>query len=360
MTKQNEIKYVCHEEGFLWGQTSKSRGVISNYKSAINQVTDITILIFLQKAILQFDPKDSTKARPYFLAIFVSYIAKEVLSILDVAYILCINYKNRQNSMIIASVITNIALYSVQLLAVYPIGWVRENIVFIDIGFAFIYLAISVVSSSTDPAPPQQIEGNSLSNPEVWALATESYCRTRFTTYLFLEGPYLIRALGTFTNSWLIWTLSFLLCCTFGLIILAIVVLAVVYVAIQDKKPIILISILIVLVVILLFTPKVLFIFSLDEFEKSGKNKSLMEWMIWLEFALTFCEAISSIRIKRFIADDDLRIAEANRRERSRRPASGALEQNQGNHLRRIESIARNVPIVGYHLTRYGTGSLLG
>ena len=327
------------------------------------EFTFVFILFFLYRAIDAFDPNDSSKARPSFIAIFITHLVRSVLSLLDVAFIIGVNYGKRENPIIVLSALTNVGLYTVQLLAVLPQPWIRGHITIINLVFLCIYGLISIVASITDgPAPPGG--DHNRVGPKLFIRATKHYCHARFSTYCMFEALYLTRALGPYRGNWLIWMLPILMLYGLGLVALVASFFAGIFLALVKKdggSGCIIFAV--ILVLVLLFTPIILFIYYLNGLEARGENKAFLIWMIWISIFFSALSAISSIRIKNFIADDDLRNAVFKLRKEKIQAENAPEPQNGEPPLRRsqsqnVESVVRYLPVIGDHLHRHDSASL--
>ena len=269
--------------------------MVSNYRKAVIEITSIVILYFLYKAIKVFDPSDSSKANPYFVKIFITYIVRAVLSLLDVTYILCFSYKLGENPIIVLSVLTDIAFYSTQLLALSSHPSIRAHIVGIDLYFLAAYGIISVGS---------RCKNRPIGNIQL-SQAAKHYCNSRFSDFLFFEILYLIRALGPYKNNWLIWSLPIVSLYCLGLLFLAILLIFVLIGIFTKKGAGAFCFFVITLSILLLVTPIILSIYYLNDFEKTGKHRIYLIRIVQIMIFFSIINAICTIRIRRFSPEYD-------------------------------------------------------
>ena len=345
----NDIKYAWHLEGYLWGQMANNRDIISNFKNAVDNVTQTFIFYFLIRAFEDYDPKDPKKAQPSFESLLYCYIIRWVLSMLDITYILCVNYRSRESPIIILSVLVNLSFYIAQLLAIrLNPAWVRTRIVDINIIFLVLIFLLSCFSKDRIPIDPRN------PGPRSRTYAADKYCKSRSSDFI-IEFLIFTRALGPYSANWLYVLFPITSIYAIGLLVLVIVFFFALYQAVFRRQSAFFGFFFVGVVACGLGFPFILFIYYLNGFEKSGEHRQYLVYMVWFFLIINFLNGATTIRVRQYIANDELR--EAIMRQRANLAGNGAQNQEQEEPvertpMERVGDALAYLPVGGNYFTR--------
>ena len=197
--KPSGPKFACNLEGYLGGQSIKPYYVISNFQNAVEHFSMIIIIGLLMVGIYLYHPLLPGNGRIYFLLIFVVLIAKSVLSLFDVIFILCFNHEKRETWIILLSVLTHISFYCFQFLAANEIILVRSNIGIINTIYFVVYLIEAIVGKCTEPDAPAMTY---LDPKQIRVSAIDYYCYAALAGYT-VESLCMMKVLGAIDWNWM-------------------------------------------------------------------------------------------------------------------------------------------------------------
>ena len=308
VNKTAAIKYSWHLEGYLWGQSIKVYYVTSHFQNAVDQLTIIAATSLLMTGIYYYD---SDTSRLCLALTFVVYIAKSVLSLIDVFFILCVNHRKRENPIIILSVFANISFYSFQFLAAIREYPVRDNILLINSVYYGVYAFLAILAKCTEPKASREAK---LGVNEIRVSATDYYCYAALLGYT-VEYLYTIKLLGALKWSWM-WVLYPVPLMLGGMILFVVFaccfgVLEFLRSGDEDSLSIFMMP----LVPAVFFLPVVFWVHFLNEFERSYRYRNYLLSLLGVFLFGYTIYAMCTIKFRQYVANSDIREAIVNHQE---------------------------------------------
>ena len=288
----------------------------------------------LARGLETYDPADHSKSRPYFNELMITLIVIPVLTILDVAYMLCVNYQKRESPILWFAVATNIAFSVVQYLAFIQLEGIKNYLLLINGIFWVIYLIISCIASNNQT----NLTVANIRGMPLVVSGARYYCNYRMMTYTvsFLAFT---RALGPYKWNWLFAFLPLTILYIGAIIGLISVLIYAIYATCKRGEKTTFFFLIIPVVLLIFLTPSFLWVYFLNEFEKTGAKRGYLSITVWIMFSLTLLNSFSTIRIRKYIANDELRNAIMRRRMRQ----LAAARQGQNNSRNEPSTPIQNV-----------------
>ena len=299
-------------------------------------------------ALENYDPKDPSKTHLYFNLIMITQIIVPVLSVLDVAYILGVNYQKRENPILPFVVVTHITFAVLQYLTFLKVEKIRGNLFLINAIFWVIYFIFSGFAfmehkDEEDPTPSQPIRVG----------ADKFYCGYKFSTYS-LSFIALTRALGPYEWNWLLaffpLTLLYI-----GVIVafFAVLFYAIYAVCKSGERATVFALVAIPGALLLFLTPCFLWVYFLNEFEKTGAKRVYIAKMVWVLLFLVGINAVWTVRIRKYIANDELRNAIMRRQRLQAAARQGqSTTDESSNHIEKVGTALKYLPVGGNYFRR--------